>query len=94
MNARKLFRIIALAEGISFLILLCIAMPLKYFADLPEAVKFTGMAHGILFVAYVIFAWEVMNQLNKNWSWFFKAVFYSVIPFGAFYMEKQLKNMA
>lgn len=93
MNATKLFRMIALAEGISFLILLCIAMPLKYFANVPEAVKFTGMAHGILFVAYVIFAWEVMNQFNKNWSWFLKAVFYSVIPFGAFYMEKQLKHL-
>lgn len=92
MNTTKLFRLIAIAEGVSFLILLCVAMPLKYFANMPEAVKFTGMAHGILFVAYIIFAWEVMNSLNKKWSWFFIAVGYSVIPFGAFYLEKQLKN--
>lgn len=92
MNTTKLFRLIAIAEGVSFLILLCIAMPLKYIANMPEAVRFTGMAHGILFVAYIIFAWEVMNSLNKKWSWFFMAVAYSIIPFGAFYLEKQLKK--
>jgi len=92
MNTTKLFRFIAIAEGVSFLILLFIAMPLKYFADMPQAVRVTGMAHGVLFVAYIIFAWEVMNSLNKKWSWFFLAVGYSVLPFGAFYLEKQLKN--
>ena len=91
MNTIKIFRIVAIAEAISFLILLCIAMPLKYYAGLPEAVKFAGMLHGLLFVAYIILAWETMNNLNKKWSWFFMAVFYSIIPFGAFYMEKKMR---
>ena len=43
-----LFRKIAIAEGLSFLILLLIAMPLKYFADFPHAVKFVGWAHGVM----------------------------------------------
>jgi integral membrane protein len=92
MNIIKLFRIVALAEGISFMVLLCIAMPLKYVANMPEAVRITGMLHGVLFITYIILAWESMNKLNKKWSWFFIAVGYSVIPFGAFYLEKQLKN--
>ncbi|WP_430738554.1 DUF3817 domain-containing protein [Psychrobacter sp. VH5] len=41
-------------EGTSFLLLLCIAMPLKYMLDIPEGVKYIGMAHGILFITYII----------------------------------------
>ena len=92
MKIVKIFKFIAIAEGVSFLVLLCIAMPLKYFANLPEAVKVTGMLHGVLFVAYVILAWEVMNTLNKKWNWLVWAVFCSIIPLGAFYLEKQLRK--
>ena len=52
------FRRIAFAEGVSFLVLLGIAMPLKYFANMPKAVSVVGMIHGILFVAFMILAWE------------------------------------
>ncbi|RZM12434.1 MAG: DUF3817 domain-containing protein, partial [Pedobacter sp.] len=44
------FMLIALVEGISYLLLLCIAMPLKYYADMPGFVKYLGWAHGVLFV--------------------------------------------
>jgi hypothetical protein len=47
-------RIIGFVEGLSFLILLGIAMPLKYFFGLPETVRVVGMAHGLLFVLYVL----------------------------------------
>ena len=63
------FRNIALAEGISFLALLLIAMPLKYFANLPMAVTIMGSIHGILFVAFMIFAWEVRNEYKKDIKW-------------------------
>ncbi len=47
----KYFRfVVAIAEGISFLILLFIAMPLKYFAELPEVVLYVGWIHGVLFI--------------------------------------------
>ena len=52
-NQIKQFRWLSLAEGTSFLILLLIAMPLKYMADMPLMVKYTGWAHGLLFVLYV-----------------------------------------
>ena len=88
----SIFRLIALAEGISFLFLLFIAMPLKYFANFPQAVKVGGMIHGVLFVAFVILSWETMNKLEKKYSWFFMAFLLSIIPFGTFYLDKQLKK--
>jgi len=86
------FRRIAIAEGISFLVLLLIAMPLKYFANLPEAVKIVGWAHGILFVAFLIMAFEVKSTLNKNFGWLVKAFIASILPFGTFVLDRQLQR--
>jgi integral membrane protein len=97
MNAKKTlhwFRIIAMTEGISFLVLLGIAMPLKYFANLPMAVRIVGMLHGILFVAFIVLAWETMSALNKKFGWFVRAFIASIIPFGTFVLEKELKKEA
>ena len=88
----RLFRIVALAEGISFLLLLGVAMPLKYFANMPAAVRIAGMLHGVLFVAFVILAWETMNKLDKKYSWFFIAFLASILPFGTFVLENKLKK--
>ena len=59
-----------IAEGISFLVLLTIAMPLKYFFHLPIAVKIFGWMHGILFVSFLFLAWEVKTDRNKSLKWF------------------------
>ncbi len=86
------FRMVGIAEGISFLVLLLIAMPLKYFMQIPEAVKFTGWVHGALFVAFLYFAFEVMGSLNKNFLWFMKAFAAAFIPCGTFIFDRQLKK--
>lgn len=87
------FRKIAFAEGVSFLILLFIAMPLKYFANLPLAVKIIGGLHGFLFIAFIAMAWVTMNEYKKNWGWLFKSFFSSIVPFGTFWMDsKQWKK--
>jgi len=94
-NKQKLlhrFRMIGIAEGISFLVLLLIAMPLKYFMQIPEAVKYTGWAHGILFIAFIYFAFEVMGSLKKNFLWFVKAFAAAIIPLGTFIFDRQLKK--
>ena len=91
-NTINWFRIIAITEGISFLVLLLIAMPLKYFADMPLAVKYVGWAHGILFVAFLILALRVKFILNKNFFWFVKAFIASVLPLGTFILESQMKK--
>lgn len=86
----SLFRKVAIAEGISFLVLLLIAMPLKYLADQPMAVTIVGGLHGILFVAFVVLAWEV----KKDFVWFVKAFIASLLPFGTIIMDKHWKKEA
>lgn len=86
-------RVIGFLEGISFLVLLGIAMPLKYYYDQPEMVKHTGRAHGLLFVLYVILVIQVAYELNWNWKKVTLALVASVIPFGTFYADaKWFKN--
>lgn len=80
-------RIIGFLEGISFLVLLGIAMPLKYILGQPEAVRHVGMAHGLLFVLYVILVTLVM--LDEKWNFKTTAIVLlaSLIPFGTFYVD-------
>ena len=91
-NTVKWFRIIAITEGISFLVLLLIAMPLKYFADWPFAVKYVGWAHGVLFVAFLVLAVMVKFILNKKFVWLIKAFIASILPLGTFVLESQMKK--
>ncbi len=86
------FRKIAFIEGISFLVLLLVAMPLKYFADLPIAVTIVGGIHGVLYVAMAVLAWQVKTNYKMSWGWLGKAFLASIIPFGTFVMDKQWKK--
>lgn len=88
------FRMIGIAEGISFLVLLLIAMPLKYFMDFPQAVKVTGWIHGALFVAFIYFAFEVMGSFKKSFGWFIKAFIAAFVPLGTFIFDRELKKEA
>jgi integral membrane protein len=85
------FRMVAIAEGISFLVLLGIAMPLKYMLDVPEAVKVVGWIHGALFVTFIYFAFEIFTSFKKEFLWLGKAVIASIIPFGTFIFDRELK---
>ena len=86
------FRMIGIAEGISFLILLLIAMPLKYIFHKPEVVKVFGWAHGVLFITFLYFAFEVMGTFKKSIGWFAKAFAAAIIPLGTFIFDRQLKK--
>ena len=81
-----------IAEGISFLLLLGIAMPLKYVLKQPMAVTIVGWAHGILFVAFLFLAWEVKTDRNKSWKWFALAFLAAILPTGTFFFDKKLKE--
>jgi integral membrane protein len=84
-------RLIGIAEGISFIVLLFISMPIKYIAHIPEAVKYNGWIHGILFVLYV---YALINA-SIDYKWPLKksamALLASLVPFGTFVYDKQLK---
>jgi integral membrane protein len=86
------FRKIAFAEGISFLVLLLVAMPLKYLADMPMAVTVVGGLHGVLFVGFMIWAYLVKEEHHKSFGWMIKAFLASIIPFGTFWMDKEWKK--
>lgn len=84
-------RLIGFIEGVSYLVLLGIAMPLKYFAGYPLAVKYTGWVHGVLFVA---FGFALLNVwINRKWRFtkVLKAFIASLLPFGTFILDKSLK---
>ncbi|KHF38144.1 DUF3817 domain-containing protein [Halalkalibacter okhensis] len=86
----KIFRSVSYIEGLSFLLLLGIAMPLKYMFDMPMMVTITGWIHGILFMLYFIVLAVVM--FTEKWS-FTKgllAAIASVIPFGPFIFDAKL----
>lgn len=84
-----LFRIVALLEGISYILLLFIASPIKWFYDDPQYVRLLGMPHGLLFITYVVMA----VLLSKEMKWDSKSLriilIAAVIPFGTFYIDKK-----
>ncbi len=83
------FRWLGRLEGLSFLILLLVAMPLKYIWGDPTAVRFVGMAHGILFMLYLFVANFVAQELEwpkKVWG---LAYLSAVLPLGTFFFEKK-----
>lgn len=92
MRRIKNLRMIGIAEGISFLVLLLIAMPLKYYFDLPMAVKIVGWAHGILFIAYVAIVFLSIRLMKWNLIEVGIALAASLIPLGTFFLDKGWKK--
>ena len=90
MSELKKFRLINKIEGISFLVLLFIAMPMKYSFGYPMATKIIGMVHGVLFLAFIYQLIEAKNE--SNFSLKETAIYFvlSLIPFGSFYTDKLL----
>ncbi len=93
-NSRALtnFRKIAFAEGVSFLLLLFIAMPLKYGANWPHAVTYTGWLHGVLFVLFIISLIKVWEKHSWGMGRVLGALAASLLPFGTFVLENKLKK--
>lgn len=89
-NFVKQFRIIGAMEGLSFLILLGIAMPLKYMAGIPEPVKYIGWAHGLLFILYLFYVAAARWKLQWTFSQLLLAAVASVVPFGPFIVDRKL----
>lgn len=90
-NALNRFRFISFIEGISYLVLVFIAMPIKYLADNPYYVKIFGMAHGVLFILFILFLFESMRKYAWKNGFSLKIFIYSLLPFGSFIIEKKIK---
>lgn len=90
MSGIKLIRFVGLLEGISFLLILFVSMPLKYMADIHEPNQIIGMGHGVLFILYVAIVLYIHITVKcgfKNSVWAFLA---SLIPFGTFVADKKI----
>jgi len=86
------FRRVAIWEGISFLLLLGIAMPIKYGLGNPWPVKVVGWGHGILFTAYIIFLFQVATEYSWSFRKSFLAFLASLVPFGPFLFDRHLEK--
>ena len=84
----NIFRITALLEGLSYILLLFIAVPIKYFGNDPQYVKLLGMPHGLLFVSYIILAIILGSKLKWKTKSLLFILAASVIPFGTFYIDR------
>ncbi len=85
----RVFRWVSVLEAISFLLLLFVAMPLKYIWEMPEYVRVVGMAHGILFILYLFGGYWMYEKLNWSLKVLFIVFLSSVLPFGPFVVEKK-----
>ncbi len=86
------FKLISWLEGISYILLLFIATPIKYLQGNPEYVKMLGMPHGILFVIYIVLAIMLKYELKWNNKTFGMVCLLSILPFGTFFVGKYLKK--
>lgn len=96
MNFNSIYslRLLGNIEGISYLLLLGIAMPMKYFFGFPMAVKIVGMAHGVLFIAYCLLL-ALQMRANK-WNLLFSIYLFvaTLIPFGTFVTDRKLAKLS
>lgn len=87
MNTIKYFRVIAFLEGLSYILLLFVAVPYKYLNNDPQFVKLLGMPHGLLFLIYVVLAVFYWTDFNWNKKILWQVLIASIIPFGTFYID-------
>lgn len=83
----NIFRLVAFLEGLSYVLLLFIATPLKYLTENPTYVKLLGMPHGLLFMLYIICVVMLKRDHDVIQANFKKILLASIIPFGTFYID-------
>jgi len=90
---KTFFRVVSFLEGTSYLLLLFVAVPIKYWLNDPQYVKLLGMPHGLLFVVYIVLAFLLKSELNWDMKKFVVVLLASILPFGTFYIDKKyLRN--
>lgn len=84
-------RLASILDGISYLFLLGIAMPLKYFAELPLAVRIAGSLHGFLFLALCVCLLEGLLRRRLSFGWCVIVFVCALFPFAPFFLDRKLK---
>ena len=83
-------RLLAFIEGVSFLVIIFVTMPLKYIFQIPEPNKIFGLIHGVLFVLYVFAVIQIWIDQQWKTHKMMLALLASIIPFGTFWADKKL----
>ena len=83
-------RLVGRLEGASFIVLLGVAMPLKYLAGMPLAVRIVGMIHGLLFVALIVVLFQTWSERDWPWTRAAGVLLASLLPFGPFVIDRRL----
>ncbi|CAM2065109.1 DUF3817 domain-containing protein [Sulfidibacter corallicola] len=86
------FRIVSFSEGVSYILLMAIAVPVKYMADEPILVRILGPIHGFLFIAFMVFLGKTAVELRWRMGRVLIAFIASLLPLGAFFLEVSLKK--
>lgn len=86
--------LVGIAEGISFLFLLGVAMPLKHAAGQPLFVKYGGWAHGLLFILFLMTIFQAWADRAISFKQAVLAFIASLLPFGPFILDRKLKAQA
>jgi len=85
----NIFKITSFFEGLSYLVLLFVGVPMKYFMDNPILVKSLGMPHGILFMAYILLALLIRSKMKWDFKTTMIVLVASILPFGTFYINRK-----
>jgi integral membrane protein len=85
-------RVVAFVEGVSYLVLVGIAMPLKYLGGIPEPVRAVGMAHGVLFITFCFALLAVLLQARLTFWRSVLTFLSSLVPFGTFVIDRYLRR--
>lgn len=86
---KNTFRLVSFLEGVSYILLVFIAVPIKYIEGDESYVKLLGLPHGLLFVAYIVLAYLIKDDLKWDPKTFLTVLAASIIPFGTFYIDKK-----
>ena len=92
MTPLRMLRTIAALEGLSYVLLVFVAMPLKYVWQQPLAVRYTGMAHGVLFVLFIVVLVRVMAVAKWPGSRAVLVFIAALLPFGPFVIDRRMKQ--
>jgi integral membrane protein len=93
-NPIAFLRTVALIEAVSFLLLLGVAMPLKYAAGMPMAVKVAGWIHGVLFVIFVVALVRVIRAARWPMGRAGMVFVGALLPFGPMVLDPRMKRYA
>ncbi len=85
-------RAAGMVEAVSFLLLLGVAMPLKYFAGMPLAVKIAGWIHGLLFIVFAMCLLVAHGERRWSLRWTATVFVAALLPFGPFVIDRRLKE--